>query len=98
MSPLLTLKVHEALLAARTGAATLECSLDLNRSTTVVQLGDTGRTWQARHFPYLKTCKDSTVYYWTGDAFEPLARYSTSLIKLVPTDWGPPTFEIDGIK
>jgi hypothetical protein len=25
-------------------------------------------------------------------------RYTTSLIKLVPTQWGPPTFEIDGIK
>src|SRR6185436_19916374 len=25
-------------------------------------------------------------------------RYTTSLIKLVPTKWGPPTFEIDGIK
>lgn len=25
-------------------------------------------------------------------------RFTTSLIKLVPTDWGPPTFEIDGIK
>jgi predicted methyltransferase len=27
-----------------------------------------------------------------------VARFATSLIKLVPTKWGPPTFEIDGIK
>jgi predicted methyltransferase len=27
-----------------------------------------------------------------------VARYDTSLIKLVPTEWGAPTFEIDGIK
>ena len=27
-----------------------------------------------------------------------IARFTTSLIKLVPTEWGPPTFEIDGIK
>ena len=27
-----------------------------------------------------------------------MARFTTSLIKLVPTEWGPPTFEIDGIK
>jgi predicted methyltransferase len=31
-------------------------------------------------------------------AFEPVARYTHALIKLVPTEWGPPTFEIDGIK
>src|SRR5882762_6442915 len=56
MGPLLTLKVHEALqAAARKGIPTVECSLDLERSTN-------------------------------------------SLIKLVPTEWGPPTFEIDGIK
>ena len=27
-----------------------------------------------------------------------MARFTGSLIKLVPTPWGPPTFEIDGIK
>ncbi len=27
-----------------------------------------------------------------------MSRFTTSLTKLVPTDWGPPTFEIDGIK
>jgi predicted methyltransferase len=27
-----------------------------------------------------------------------VARFTTSLIKLVPTQWGAPTFEIDGIK
>ncbi len=30
--------------------------------------------------------------------FLPVARYSAALVKLVPTEWGPPTFEIDGIK
>jgi predicted methyltransferase len=43
-------------------------------------------------------CKDRTIYYWDGESFEPVSRYSGALIKLVPTDWGPPTFEIDGIK
>src|SRR5881394_2712977 len=33
-----------------------------------------------------------------GEAFQPVARFTTSLIKLVPTQWGAPTFEIDGIK
>ena len=49
-------------------------------------------------YPYPERCKDRTIYYWAGDGFAPLARYTSSLIKLVPTDWGPPTFEIDGIK
>ncbi len=30
--------------------------------------------------------------------WQPVQRFAGSLIKLVPTDWGPPTFEIDGIK
>jgi predicted methyltransferase len=38
------------------------------------------------------------VYRWDGTAFEPVARYGSALVKLVPTTWGPPTFEIDGIK
>jgi uncharacterized protein len=46
----------------------------------------------------VQTCKDRTIYYCVDGAFEPVARFTTSLIKLVPTQWGPPTFEIDGIK
>jgi predicted methyltransferase len=46
----------------------------------------------------MRGCKDGTVYHWSGASFEPVARYTTSLIKLVPTEWGPPTFQIDGIK
>ena len=42
--------------------------------------------------------KDRTIYYFDGDEFAPVSRYSGSLIKLVPTGWGAPTFEIDGIK
>ncbi len=95
----LTLKVHERLQAAlRAGARSVECSLDLDRSTVHVEVDDAGWRWQGRRFPYLEGGKDRTIYYWTGEAFEPAARYSTSLFKLVPTEWGPPTFEIDGIK
>jgi predicted methyltransferase len=97
--PLLTQKVHGALrAAARAGAPTVECSLDLDRSRTTVEVGDAEWIWQGRRFPYLETCKDRTVYHWIGGAFQPVARFTTSLIKLVPTEWGPPTFEIDGIK
>jgi uncharacterized protein len=91
--------VHSALqAAAREGVATVACSLDLDRSTDTVKLGASGWTWRGCTFPYLERCKERTIYYWTGTAFEPAARFTTSLIKLVPTDWGPPTFEIDGIK
>jgi predicted methyltransferase len=93
--PLLTEKVHDLL---RAGAQTVECSLDLERSRTSVEVDAAGWTWQGRRYPWLDSCKDRTVYYWTGDAFAPVARYGGALIKLVPTEWGPPTFEIDGIK
>jgi hypothetical protein len=97
--PLLTLQVHEALLAARSaGATTLSCSLDLDRSSTTVELRADGWIWDGRQFPYLASCRDRTVYHWLDGGFEPVSRFSGSLIKLVPTQWGPPTFEIDGIK
>jgi len=99
IGPLLTRKVHETLhAAARAGAPRLECSLDLDRSRTSVEVGAAGWIWQGQRFPYLATCRDRTIYHWVGEAFQPVARFTTSLIKLVPTQWGPPTFEIDGIK
>jgi uncharacterized protein len=99
MGPLLTSKVHEALRAAAAGGrGTLQCSLDLDRSTTSVEVAADHWTWQGRRYPYLSVCKDRTIYYWAGESFQPLSRYTRSLIKLVPTEWGPPTFEIDGIK
>src|SRR5688572_16244524 len=99
VGPLLTLGVHETLHAAtRTSASVVKCSLDLGRSTTAVEVSMVGWSWQGRRYPWLEGCKDRTIYYWTGEAFEPAARFTTSLIKLVPTEWGPPTFEIDGIK
>ncbi len=98
-SPLLTAAVNEALhAAARAGASALECSLDLERSQTAVGLDPAAWTWEGRRFPYLQTCRDRTIYHWTDESFQPVARFTTSLVKLVPTQWGPPTFEIDGIK
>ena len=99
MGPLLTLKVHETFrVAARGGVPTVKCSLDLDRSTTTVEVGVAGWTWQGQRYPWLETCKDRTIYHWVDETFQPVARFITSLIKLVPTQWGPPTFEIDGIK
>jgi predicted methyltransferase len=72
--------------------------LDLDRSRSAVEVDAAGWVWEGQRFPYLPTCKDRTIYHWVGEAFQPVARFTTSLIKLVPTQWGPPTFEIDGIK
>jgi predicted methyltransferase len=99
LGPLVTLKVHDALhAAARAGALAVECSLDLDRSTGTVEVGAAGWSWQGQQFPWLDTCKDRTIYHWADESFQPVARFTTSLIKLVPTEWGAPTFEIDGIK
>jgi len=80
------------------GNAELVCSLDLQRSVTSVGIEADAWTWSGQRYPYLQGCKERTIYHWRDGGFEPIARYRSSLIKLVPTDWGPPTFEIDGIK
>jgi predicted methyltransferase len=91
--------VHDALVSAvRSGVTTVACSLDLERTQVQVSVDAEGWTAAGRRFPYRQRCKDRTIYYWTGAEFAPAARFTASLLKLVPTDWGPPTFEIDGIK
>ncbi|MBI5450807.1 MAG: SAM-dependent methyltransferase [Gammaproteobacteria bacterium] len=99
MGPLLTLKVNQQLQAAlRDGLPSVEISLDLDHTVTTVELLAEGWRWQGQVYPYMKTCKERTIYHWVDEDFAPVARFTTALIKLVPTDWGPPTFEIDGIK
>lgn len=98
-SPLPTLEVVALLEAARrAGAPVVRCSLDLGRSTAEVQVNQGVWIWNGVAWPWPAVVRDRTIYYWTGTAFEPVQRYSGSLIKLVPSQWGAPTFEIDGIK
>jgi hypothetical protein len=97
--PLLTsTEIEKLALARNAGATVLECSLDLQRSMTAVAIHDSDWAWNGRRYPYPAHGRDRTIYYWAGAEFLPAARYASSLIKLVPTDWGAPTFEIDGIK
>lgn len=97
--PLLTRPVAEALLAAHQGAAgEWKGSMDLGRSSGSASLQADSWLWNGERYPYPHKLKDRTIYYWDGDAFAPVSRFSGSLIKLVPTEWGAPTFEIDGIK
>lgn len=95
MGPLITLKVVDIL---RGSAGRVECSLDLGKTSAWVEVDASGWEFQGQRYPFPENCKDRTVYYWDGDAFAVVSRFSRSLIKLVPTEWGPPTFEIDGIK
>src|SRR3569623_3746245 len=84
--------------ALQAGSARGECSLDLGRSMTTAVLSVDGWMWQGRLFPYLDRCNDRTINSWDGEMFSPVSRYTTAQIKLVPTPWGPPTFEIAGNK
>jgi predicted methyltransferase len=97
--PLLTLSVAEQLIVAQDrGEPRLTVSLDLGRSTAIVEPGAESWACSLGQFPYPFGLKERTVYCWSGSGFEAVSRFEGSLYKLVPTDWGPPTFEIDGIK
>lgn len=97
--PLLTLAVAERLITAQDRAEPrITVSLDLGKSTVIVEPGAEQWTCPLGAFPYPFGLKERTVYAWSGSAFEPVSRFDGGLYKLVPTDWGPPTFEIDGIK
>lgn len=98
-SPLLTRPIAEALRATRDACrGTWTGSLDLGRSNGNASLEADSWEWFGQRYPYPQRLKDRTIYYWDGDGFAPVSRFSGSLIKLVPTEWGAPTFEIDGIK
>ncbi|MEN5061916.1 SAM-dependent methyltransferase [Luteimonas sp. TWI1416] len=97
--PLLTRDTADALNAARdAGSRTWTGSLDLGRSTATAKLYATHWTWHDADYPWPGALRERTVYRHDGDAWVAISRYGGALIKLVPTSWGPPTFEIDGIK
>lgn len=97
--PLLMRPEAEAMLAARDrGDGAWHGSLDLGRSKGEASLQADAWQWKGRSYPYPSRLKDRTIYWWDGDEFAAVSRYASSLIKLVPTEWGAPTFEIDGIK
>lgn len=97
--PLLTRDLAETLLKAReAGASAWTGSLDLGHSRGEAALEADAWRWRDERYPYPHKLKDRTIYYWDGNEFAPVSRFSGSLIKLVPSEWGAPTFEIDGIK
>ena len=97
--PLLTQDTGAALLAARrAGCTRWTGSLDLARSQDTATLTAEHWSWNGTTRPYPGKLRDRTIYHYDGDHWTPLSRFNGSLIKLVPTEWGPPTFEIDGVK
>ncbi|MET0288249.1 MAG: SAM-dependent methyltransferase [Pseudoxanthomonas sp.] len=98
-APLLTRATAEALSAARqAGLSAWTGSLDLGRSSGTALLRAEDWEWQGVRYPYPGKTKDRTLYAFDGEDFAPVSRFAGSLIKLVPTEWHVPTFEIDGIK
>ncbi len=97
--PLLTRQLAVLLLARRdSGALSWTASMDLGRSQDLVKLAADAWQWREQCFPYPFDLKDRTIHFWDGEDFVPVSRYSGALIKLVPSEWDVPTFEIDGIK
>ncbi len=97
--PLLTEETAQSLAAARkAGATEWGGSLDLGRSEHTATLGEERWSWLGHDYPYPGKVRPRTAYAWIDGDFEAVSRFAGSLIKLVPTEWGVPTFEIDGIK
>jgi predicted methyltransferase len=97
--PLLTRDTAEALLDARgRGARAWTGSLDLGRSQDEALLEAAHWRWRGADYPYPDRLRDRTIHWFDGADWSAVSRYAGSLIKLVPTGWGAPTFEIDGIK
>ncbi len=99
---LLTSETLAALRAAHaSGEARWSGSLDVGRHVDEVLLDDRGFSCRTQHWPWPDAdvrFKDRGLYAFDGRDWQPAQRFTRGLIKLVPTDWGPPTFEIDGIK
>jgi uncharacterized protein len=99
IGPLLTRAVAGELLAQRAaGAGRCQCTLDLGLSVTELTLEATRWRLNGQAYPYPEALRERTIYRWDGGAYSAVARYGRALVKLVPTEWGAPTFEIDGIK
>jgi predicted methyltransferase len=97
--PLLTHDTATAMAAAwQRGETTWSGSLDLGRSTSRVALDADGWTLDGARHAWPDALRERSIHAWDGTRWQPVQRFDGALVKLVPTAWGPPTFEIDGIK
>lgn len=102
-SPILTQHEHFLLEKAKERhIPQTRLSLDIHQSQTWVSLTAEHWEWKGKTFPFLSRCRPNTFYYWdeNENEFSEIAQYHESygLIKLIPTEHGPPTFQIDGIQ
>ena len=80
--PLLTRAIGDALLAARdAGATAWTGSLDLGLTSDDALLYPDHWEWRGQRLAYPGKLKDRSLYWWDGDAFEPVSRYAGRLIK-----------------
>jgi predicted methyltransferase len=99
IGPLLTSDTATALAQALArGEPCWTGSLDLGRSTTAVDLDARGFGAAGRRWPWPDALRPRTIHCFDAGSWQAVQRFDGGLYKLVPTDWGPPTFEIDGIK
>jgi len=99
IGPLLTAETLAAMQTAlAAGQLEWQGSLDLGRSSAAVPIDADGFVFAGLRHPWPAALKERTVYHRVGDGFTAVQRFGGALIKLVPTSWGAPTFEIDGIK
>ena len=98
--PLLTHAVFDAMSRARRkGQGLLTASFDLGVSQAEARLENDHWELHGQRYPWPEKIRERTIHYFDGEGFSNLSRFGQyGLIKLVPTDWGVPTFEIDGIK
>jgi predicted methyltransferase len=97
--PLLTRDTATAMAAAwQRGEVSWSGSLDLGRSVATVALDADGWTLDGAHHAWPEALRERSIHAWDGTHWYPVQRFDGGLVKLVPTDWGAPTFEIDGIK
>ena len=79
--PLLTRDSADTLRRAHDkGAADWQGSLDLGRSQDSVALDADSFHFRGQPYPWPGKLKDRTLYYWDGEDFAPISRYSGSLI------------------
>lgn len=90
--PLLTSPVAEQLIAAQDRAEVrITVSLDLGRTTSIVEPGRDEWLCALGHFPYPFGLQPRTVYGWNGEDFQPLEATSDAIrYRLEPTGQGPP--------
>lgn len=85
--------------AARKAQPSVQASFDLGISQATATLAADHWELAGQRYRWPDKVRERTIYYFDGEGFSALSNFGRyGLIKLVPTDWGVPTFEIDGIK